>query len=199
MGNAIKKFATGVAKAVVTHIGGSIPIVGGALASWVNSKYAKGSYDIGNPGVDTEGHPTKAINTPAQLLALMKANPELAQKAGLTEEMVRKEVQEAKDQSKAIGGKVKAYGKGVEDLDEKSGEPSAVKPVKPRKPKGFVDKLHKDTATYGLLHAGQVAIDAPMGLVKPRKMAVGGKVRSPAQLEATRKLVALNKSKRAKK
>jgi hypothetical protein len=108
MGGAIKSFAKGVAKAAISGAGSAIPLIGGPLASWINSKFARGSFDIGNPGVAIpDGAKTKAINTPAQLKALVKANPEEAQKAGITVQMIDEQVKEAKEQSKAIGGAVK--------------------------------------------------------------------------------------------
>ena len=107
MGGAVKSFAKAVAKAAISGAGSAIPIIGGPLASWINSKFARGSFDIGNPGVIPDGAKTKAINTPAQLKALVKANPEEARAAGLTVDMITTEVKEAKEQSKAIGGAVK--------------------------------------------------------------------------------------------
>lgn len=108
MGNAVKSFAKGVAKAAITGAGTAVPVIGGPLASWINSKFAKGSYDIGNPGVEIpDDRKTKAINTPAQLKALVKANPEEAAKSGLTIEKIDQEVKEAKEQAKAVGGMVK--------------------------------------------------------------------------------------------
>jgi hypothetical protein len=106
MGNAVKSFVKTVAKAAISGAGSAIPIIGGPLASWINSKFAKGCYDIGNPGVDTEGHKTKAVNSPAQLIALVKSNPDEAKKAGLTVDMIKDEVAEAKKEAKAVGGKV---------------------------------------------------------------------------------------------
>jgi len=100
MGNAIKSFAKTVAKAAISGAGSAIPIVGGPLANWVNSKFAVGSFDIGSLGIDKadipEGVKTKAVNTPAQLKALVKANPEEAAKAGLSVAMIDQEVAKAK-------------------------------------------------------------------------------------------------------
>lgn len=112
MGNAVKSFAKSVAKAAIAGAGSAIPIIGGPLASYINSKFAKGSYDIGAPDVAIPSDAkTKAINTPAQLKALIKANPAEAQKAGLTVEMVNQEVKEAKEQAKAVGGAIKFMGR----------------------------------------------------------------------------------------
>jgi hypothetical protein len=113
MGNAVKSFAkavaTVVAKSAITGVGGMIPVVGGPLASYINSKFAKGSYDIGAVDVPA-GAKTKIIDTPAKLVQMIQKFPEQAQKAGLTTEMVKDEVKVAKEQagaiSKAVGGSV---------------------------------------------------------------------------------------------
>lgn len=84
------------------------------IASWINSKYATGTADLSelkgviNPGVSIpEDRDIKQVNTPAALIKLIKENPEAAKKAGLTVEMVKAEVEQAKEISKAIGGKIK--------------------------------------------------------------------------------------------
>lgn len=156
---AVASFAKAVAKSAISGAGSAIPIIGGPLASWINSKFAKGSFDIGTIAVDVpEDAKKKMINTPAQLKALVKANPEIAQKSGLTVEMIDNEVKEAKTQAKAIGGLVK-----MRELPfVKTDLPKAVKPA----------------------------------------MAVGGKVkkvRSAAQLAATKKLVEANRLRRSHK
>lgn len=107
MGNAVKSFAKFVAKATISAAGAAIPVVGGPLAGYINSKFAKGSYDIGTPGVPIpEDRKVKEVNTPAQLTALVKQFPKEAQKAGLTVDMIKEEVQAAKEQAKAVGGMV---------------------------------------------------------------------------------------------
>ena len=107
MGNAVKSFAKFVAKATISAAGAAIPVVGGPLAGYINSKFAKGSYDIGTPGVPIpEDRKVKEVKTPAQLVSLVKEFPKEAQKAGLTVEMIKEEVQQAKEQAKAVGGMV---------------------------------------------------------------------------------------------
>ena len=109
MGNAVASVAKFVAKAVITAGGNLVPVIGGPVASWVNSKFAVGTAGAGTlpTGVKIpEGVEVKKINTPAQLKALVKQYPEEAKKAGLTVEMIDEEVKEAKEQSKAVGGKV---------------------------------------------------------------------------------------------
>lgn len=113
MGNAVKSFATSVAKAAISGAGSAIPIIGGPLANYINSKFAKGSYDIGTPDMAIpDDAKTKTISTPAQLKALVKQYPKEAQKAGLTVDMINTEVKEAKEQAKAIGGIV-SFGKSL--------------------------------------------------------------------------------------
>jgi hypothetical protein len=110
MGNAVASVAKFVAKAVISAGGNLIPVIGGPLASYVNSKFAKGAYDVGTlpTGVELpEGAKQKLIKTPAQLKALVKQYPDEAKKAGLTVEMIDQEVKEAKEQAKAVGGMVK--------------------------------------------------------------------------------------------
>jgi hypothetical protein len=173
MGNAVKGFLKTVAKAAISGAGGAIPIVGGPLASYINSKFAKGSFDIGNPGVDIpDGAKTKSVNSPAQLKALVKANPDEAAKAGLTVEMINDEVKEAKTQAKAVGGMVKM---------RTNIPPTTALDKPPSKAVG-----------------GKVM---PAPLQKETSKEHGGKVKKPrsaAQLAATKKLVEANRKRREK-
>lgn len=114
MGNAIKSMARFVAKATISAAGAAVPVIGGPVSSWINSKFAVGTTDLSdmkgviNPGVAIpEDREIKQINTPAALIKLIKEQPEAAKKAGLTVEMVKAEVEHAKEISKAIGGKIK--------------------------------------------------------------------------------------------
>ena len=110
MGGAVSSFAKFVAKATITAGGNLVPVIGGPVASWINSKFAVGTGEAGvlPTGVKIpEGVEEKVIKTPAQLKALVKEHPEEAKKAGLTVQMIDEEVKEAKEQSKAVGGKVK--------------------------------------------------------------------------------------------
>jgi len=114
MGGAISAVARFVAKATVNAAGAAIPVIGPSIATWVNSKYAVGTVNLEgykgviNPGIEIpEDKKIKLINTPAQLIQLIKDQPEAAKKAGLTVDMVKEEVAHAKEVSKAIGGKIK--------------------------------------------------------------------------------------------
>lgn len=169
MGQKVGRFFVEVgkvaAKAATSAVGAMVPVVGTPIANYINSRYAKGTADL-QPGVPPqvkvpEDAKVKPINTPAQLTELIKQYPEQAQKAGLTTEMVKEEVQQIKAQAKAIGGFV-SFTKPKKDI------------------RLFKDQVVKDEA------------------VKP-KFAKGGKVRSAAQIEATRKLVEANRKRRAKK
>jgi len=134
MGNAVKSFAKFVAKATITAGGNLIPVVGGSIASYINSKFAVGTFDVGAMGIKLpEDAKEKVISTPAQLKALVKANPEEAKKAGLTVAMIDEEVKEAKEQAKAIGGLVKM---GKKDFVRKMDIPPATEFTKVSKAVG---------------------------------------------------------------
>lgn len=179
MGGAITKAVTWVAKRAVEGVGAAIPVVGGPLANWVNSKYSKGSFDIGSMGIKKEDIPEgvkiKPINTPAQLKAFVKANPEAAAKGGLTVEMIDKEVAKAKEEAKAIGGLV---GMGRKKMS---------KPVMEDYVKHEAAETKKEE------------------MKEHKKMATGGKVekvkkpRSAAQIAATKKMLEALKAKKAGK
>ena len=170
MGNAVASFGKFVAKAVITAGGALVPVVGGPLASYINSKFAKGSYDIGTPGVPLpEGAKVKQITTPAQLTSLVKQYPEEAKKAGLTVDMIKEEVKEAKEQAKAVGGMVKAFARDSKVMPTTA---AAFPPIK--------DQVIASRAVGG---------DVPKAK-KPR---------SEAQKKAIAKLVEYNKKKKAGK
>lgn len=131
MGNAIKAMAKFVAKATVSAAGAAVPVIGGPIANWINSKYATGTADLANqkgvinPGVAIpDDKEVKQINTPAALIKLIKEQPEAAKKAGLTVDMVKEEVAAAKEVSKAIGGKIKVPAMGMKLKDEQMAPPS---------------------------------------------------------------------------
>jgi len=138
MGNTVKTFVKDVAKSALkgatSHVLGTyIPFVGTHIANYLNSKYQRGTFAIGEPDVDVpEDRKTKAINTPSQLKALVKEFPDEAKKAGLTVDMINEEVAEAKKMSKAVGGMVdmkkafkpkespkKTFAKGERSLSDK--------------------------------------------------------------------------------
>lgn len=107
MGGSVSSFIGNVAKTVAkgatTALGGMIPVVGPALAQGVNSLYAKGGivtkrFEAG--GVVPAGFKAKAINTPAQLIAVIKQFPEEAMKANLSIQDVKDAVAELRNEPK---------------------------------------------------------------------------------------------------
>ena len=103
MGGSVSSFIGNVAKTVAkgatTALGGMIPVVGPALASGVNSLYAKGGkvlprFEAG--GEVPAGFKAKVINTPAQLISVIKQFPAEAAKANLSVQDVKDAVSELK-------------------------------------------------------------------------------------------------------
>lgn len=129
MGASVSNFVGNVAKTVAkgatTALGNMIPVVGPALAQGVNSLYKKGGkvlprFEAG--GTVPEGFKAKVINTPAQLIAVIKQFPAEAAKANLS-------VQDVKDAVAEL--KAPAMGRGGEAMMEMGG--MAPKPA-PRNP-----------------------------------------------------------------
>ena len=111
MGGAVSSFVGNVAKTVAkgatTALGNMIPVVGPALAQGVNSLYKKGGkvlprFEAG--GVVPDGFKAKVINTPAQLIAVIKQFPAEAAKANLSVQDVKDAVAELKAPAMARGG-----------------------------------------------------------------------------------------------
>lgn len=111
MGGAVGKFMGNVAKTVAkgatTALGGMIPVVGPALAQGVNSLYKKGGvvmprFEAG--GEVPAGMKAKVINTPAQLIAVIKQFPAEAAKANLSVQDVKDAVAELKAPAMGRGG-----------------------------------------------------------------------------------------------
>jgi len=181
MGQKVGRFFVEVgkvaAKAATSAVGAMVPVVGTPIANYLNSKYAVGTDDLkaGVPkGVNVpEDAKIKAINTPAQLQALVKEYPKEAAKAGLTVDMIKEEVQQAKEQVKAIGGLV-SFGRAT------GSNPGPFPKL------GRADPV-KDQVT------GKLPKFAKGGEPKAKK------ARTPAQIEATRKLVEANRKRRAQK
>lgn len=114
MGGSVSSFIGNVAKTVAkgatTALGGMIPVIGPSLASGVNSLYAKGGkvlprFEAG--GEVPAGMKAKVINTPAELIRVIKAFPAEASKANLSVQDVKDAVAELK---MARGGEVMAHG-----------------------------------------------------------------------------------------
>ena len=180
MGNTVKTFVKDVAKQALkgatSHVLGTyIPFVGTHIANYLNSKYAKGTFAIGEPEVEVpEDRKTKAINTPAQLKALVKEFPEEAKKAGLTVDMINEEVAEAKKVSKAVGGMINMNRKYYAQVEGNIPTREKLTPVK--KMKAYAKGEHSLSKEK-----------------KPKK------ARTQAQIEATKRLVEANRKRREKK
>lgn len=97
--NFFKEVAKTAAKAATSFALGKVPVVGDALANKINSMYKKGGKvkpfaDGGE--VQKFAKPTQEINTPAQLISVIKKLPEEAAKAGLSVSDVKEAVADAK-------------------------------------------------------------------------------------------------------
>jgi hypothetical protein len=206
MGGSVGKFVGDVAKAGLKGatsyvLGTYIPFVGGHIANYINSKYAKGGVlmDVGgNPPDLPEGFKPKKIDTPAQLKSLVEKFPDLAQKAGLTVEKIDAEVKDAKTQMKAIGGMLK--GASSKMAYDTSNIPQDGKLKQMKMAKGGA--LSNDMLDKGVKGGMQLQKVPKVAVQKSEPiMAVGGvakpkKARSQAQLDATKKLVEMNRKRR---
>jgi len=108
----VKDVGKAVAKGAISFVGGKIPYVGPILANKINEQFAKGGKVMAMADGGIAGS-KMAINSPAQLISLIKKAPEIAQKFGLSESMVKDAVAEAKNgqvQVKRRGGKMKKMG-----------------------------------------------------------------------------------------
>jgi hypothetical protein len=119
MGASVSNFVADVgktiAKGATTALGGMIPVVGPALAEGVNSLYKKGGivtkrFEAG--GVVPAGFKAKAINTPAELIRVIKQFPAEAAKANLSVQDVKDAIEELKGTRMARGGMAKRMAHG---------------------------------------------------------------------------------------
>lgn len=108
----IKDVAKTVAKAGTSYVLGKIPVIGTPVADYLNRQYAKGGKVIpfADGGIVSD-KPKMVINTPAQLISLVKKVPDIADKYGLTPELIKAEVAKNKDGEVAVakrrGGRAK--------------------------------------------------------------------------------------------
>jgi hypothetical protein len=108
----VKDVSRAVAKGAISFVGGKIPYIGPLLANKINEQFANGGKVMAMADGGIAG-PKMAVNSPAQLISLIKKAPEIAQKYGLSESMVKDAVAEAKAgevQVKKRGGKMKKKG-----------------------------------------------------------------------------------------
>lgn len=192
MGGAISAVAKFVAKATVNAAGAAVPVIGPSIATWINSKYAVGTVNLEgykgviNPGVEIpEDKKIKLINTPAQLIQLIKDQPEAAKKAGLTVDMVKEEVAHAKEVSKAIGGKIKM--------------PKAMVPRMDIPPNTMFTKPKGDKFAIGTKKLMPKEEEEPMEKPMKKQRKKSTKEPSPAQLAARKKFTEMVRAKAAQK
>jgi hypothetical protein len=113
MGASVSNFAANVAKTVAksatTALGNMIPVVGPTLAGAINSAYKNGgqvtALEMG--GVVPEGFKAKVIDTPKQLMTLVKQFPTEAKKAGLSLGIIKDAVANIPAEMMKRGGRKK--------------------------------------------------------------------------------------------
>jgi len=113
MGASVSNFASNVAKTVAktatTALGNMIPVVGPTLAGAINSAYKNGgqvtALEMG--GVVPEGFKAKVIDTPQQLMTLVKQFPTEAKKAGLSLGIIKDAVANIPAEMMKRGGRKK--------------------------------------------------------------------------------------------
>ena len=113
----VKDVAKTVAKAGTSYVLGKVPVIGTPVANWINSKYAMGGkvVALADGGIATD-KPKMVINSAAQLISLVKKVPEIAQKHGLSESVIKEAVAKAKEgevATKKRGGKMRKGEGGV--------------------------------------------------------------------------------------
>lgn len=114
--NFVKDVGKAMAKGATSFVLGKVPVVGNIAANWLNKQYKAGGVvtAFADGGAVPPGMKTMAINTPAQLISLVKKVPDIADKYGLTPELIKAEVAKAKSGeaivAKARGGRMKKSG-----------------------------------------------------------------------------------------
>lgn len=131
MGNTVKRFVVEVGKAAAkgatSFVLGKVPFIGTPLANKINSLYAEGGAvaAIAGGAPVPAGMSKMVINTPQQLLNLVKKEPEIAAKVGLTVEKVQEGIDKAKEgaavAAKARGGRMKKGLKGEDKVMVRAG------------------------------------------------------------------------------
>lgn len=113
MGGAVSSFVGNVAKTVAktatTALGAMVPVVGPALAGAINSAYKNGGQVVAleTGGVVPEGYKAKIIDTPKQLMTLVKQFPTEAKKAGLSLGIIKDAVENIPASMMKRGGRKK--------------------------------------------------------------------------------------------
>ena len=166
--NFVGNVAETVAKGATTALGGMIPVVGPALAQGVNSLYKKGGvvmprFEAG--GEVPAGFKAKVINTPAQLISVIKQFPAEAAKANLSVQDVKDAVSELK-----MGRGGMAMGRGGEAIMADGGY--AMPPPKPS-PLNPGRMMAQGGMTYPGAQPGTPF--GPMGGMSGQRMAARGR------------------------
>lgn len=113
MGASVSNFAKNVAKTVAksatTALGNMIPVVGPTLAGAINSAYKQGGTVVALEagGMVPEGFKAKVIDTPQQLMTLVKQFPTEAKKAGLSLGIIKDAVDNIPAEMMKRGGRKK--------------------------------------------------------------------------------------------
>lgn len=125
----VKDVAKVAAKAGTSFVLGKIPVIGTPVANWINSKYKAGGRVVAMAdGGVASNKPKMVINSAAQLISLVKKVPEIAEKHGLSPELIREEVAKAKEGEvavKARGGRMKKGLKGEDSVMVRTGHEPA--------------------------------------------------------------------------
>lgn len=121
----VKDVAKTVAKAGTSFVLGKVPVIGTPVANWINSQYAKGGkvVALADGGVVSD-KPKMVINNASQLISLVKKVPDIAQKHGLSEQVIKDAIAEAKQGEVAVkrrGGKMKKGLKGEDKVMLRAG------------------------------------------------------------------------------
>ena len=142
-----KDVAKVAAKGATSFVLGKVPVVGGMLADKINSLYKHGG--MIHPyaeGGTIAGMPTQAINTPAQLMSVIKKFPEIAEKNDLSVQDVKEAVAEQKEAVKRRGGKAKKQRKRQEESESDEEDMVLLHPARAhggRIPHGLAHHAHK--------------------------------------------------------
>lgn len=122
----VKDVAKTVAKAGTSYVLGKIPVVGTPVADWINKQYAKGGMvkAFADGGVVSD-KPKMVINSASQLISLVKKVPDIAQKHGLSESVIKEAIAKAKEGEAVVakrrGGMMKKGLKGEDSVMVRAG------------------------------------------------------------------------------
>jgi hypothetical protein len=167
--NSVKNFVVDVGKFIVkkgvSYAGGKIPVIGGAMADWVNSKiggrFAKGGDVLikYNP----TGMPQLLIKNKNDLIKLVRDFPDLALKYGLTSEKV------SNFQVKTLSS------------DTKTQEKTALEQDQGEKKEGEVNENALINKSLALKRGGRVRRESPKMVKNAKGMLIPASVPKPKE------------------